>query len=94
MTTYRFHWWPLGEKARLTPGMDVEAQSPRHGAALALQRFVESGCDIGAPGAHLDVTDPDGSKRTVLVEEVLDWLNDDEQAAFVRSHGLAPLLQE
>jgi hypothetical protein len=94
MTEYRFHWWPRGSTAKLTPSIALEAQSTRHGAALALQRFVELGCDISAAGAHVDVTDPDGVKHTLLVEEVLDWLKGHEQAAFVQSQRLAPLLQQ
>jgi hypothetical protein len=94
MTNYRFHWWPTGATAKLTPSIALEAQTPRHGAALALRRFVELGCDINADGAHVDVTESDGVKHTVLVEEVLDWLKDDERAAFVQRHGLAPLLQQ
>jgi hypothetical protein len=94
MIEYRFHWWPRGTTAKLTPSIALEAQSTRHGAALALQRFVELGCDISAAGAHVDVTDPDGVKHTLLVEEVLDWLKGHEQAAFVQSQRLAPLLQQ
>jgi hypothetical protein len=94
MSEYRFHWWPSGTGAKLTPSVTLEAPSTRHGAALALQHFVELGCDISAAGAHVDVTDPDGVKHTVLVEEVLDWLKDHEQAAFVQRQNLACLLQE
>jgi len=94
MTEYRFHWWPSGAAAKLSPSISLEAESPRHGTALALQRFVELGCDINAAGAHVDVTEFDGAKHTVLVEEVLDWLKADEQAAFVERHRLAPLLQQ
>jgi hypothetical protein len=92
MTDYQFHWWQAGTKAKLTPpSLTLEAQSKLHGAALALRHFKELGCDISAPGAHLDVTDADGAKHTVLVEEVLDWVKDPEQAAFVEQ--LATLLQ-
>jgi hypothetical protein len=94
MTEYRFHWWPRGSTAKLTPSIALEAQSTRHGAALALQRFVELGCDISAAGAHVDVTDPDGVRHTLVVEEVLDWLKNDEQAAFVQRRHLGHLLQQ
>jgi hypothetical protein len=94
MTDYRFHWWPTKASSNLTPSIALEAQSPRHGAALALQRFVDLGCDITAAGAHVDVTESDGVTHTVLVEEVLDWLKQDQQAAFVQRHRLASLLQQ
>jgi hypothetical protein len=64
----------------LTLSARRRSQSPRHGAALALQRLVELGCDVNAVGAHLDITEADGVKHTVLVEEVVDWLKDDERA--------------
>jgi hypothetical protein len=35
----------------------------------------------------------DGVKHTVLVEEVLDWLSEPTQAAFVRRERLEPLLE-
>jgi hypothetical protein len=94
MTEYRCHWWQPAATQALTPSVTVDAQSPRHGAALALQRLVELGCDVNAIGAHVDITDADGVKHTVLVEEVFDWLKDDEQAGFVQRHGLATLLQQ
>jgi hypothetical protein len=50
------------------------------------------GCDISAPGAHVDITDPAGVKHTVLVEEVLDWLEAPEQTTFVQRERLATLL--
>ena len=93
MTEYRFHSWPPAKEAKLAPTVALDAQSRLHGAALALRAFVELGCDIGGAGAHLDVSDPDGVKHTLLVEEVLDWLTDREQTAFVASHRLASLLQ-
>src|SRR5436190_13406411 len=94
MTEYRFHSWQPGIEARLAPPVALDAQSRLHGAALALRGFVELGCDIGAAGAHVDATDADGAKHTLLVEEVLDWLKDREQTAFVQREGLVPLLQQ
>jgi hypothetical protein len=91
MTEYRFHGWssrPQPTATRIT----LSAESKLHGAALALQHFAQLGCDITAPLAHVDVTEPDGAKRTLLVEEVLDWLSDPNQAAFVHDKDLAALL--
>jgi hypothetical protein len=85
---------PVGGSAKLAPSIALEAQSLRHGAAVALQRFVELGCDINAAGAHIDMTDSDGVKHTVLVEEVLEWLMDEEQASFVQRQRLSSLLQQ
>lgn len=93
MTEYRFHWWPAGTEAKLTPSVTIEAESPFHGAALALRYFMQHGCDITAPLAHVDLTGPVGVKHTLLVEEVLDWLNDPKQTAFVRNEHLADLLR-
>ena len=90
MTEYRFHWWPTRPAG--TPSVTLEAQSKLQGAALALQRFVQLGCHVDAPLAHLDVTDADGAKHTVLVEEVLDWLQAPEQATFVRRERLGALI--
>jgi hypothetical protein len=92
MTEYQFHWWLSGNRAKVTPGVKLEAESPRHGAALALRHFKQSGSDITAPLAHVDTTEPDGVKHTLLVEEVLDWLRDPKQTAFVEREGLAVLL--
>jgi hypothetical protein len=94
MIAYQFHSWPSGPKGKPTPMVELEAESRLHGAALALRQFSELGCDIAAPVAHLDVTDSvDGVKHTVLVEEVLDWLSEPKQAAFVRRERLEPLLE-
>jgi len=54
---------------------------------------MQHGCDITAPLAHVDLTGPVGVKHTLLVEEVLDWLNDPKQTAFVRNEHLADLLR-
>jgi hypothetical protein len=53
---------------------------------------MQHGCDITAPLAHVDLTGPAGVKHTLLVEEVLDWLDDPKQTAFVRDEDLADLL--
>jgi hypothetical protein len=92
MTEYQFHWWPSGSKRALTQSVRLEAESHRHGAALALRHFMQSGSDITTPLGHVDVTEPDGVKQTLLVDEVLDWLNDPKQTDFVQREGLAVLL--
>lgn len=89
MTDYRFHWWP---PPRTIPHVACAAQSAHHGAALALQRFMALGCDLGAPGAHVDFTDAGGNTHTLLVDEVLDWLKEPQQAGFVEREHLAPLV--
>src|SRR5262245_3873006 len=94
MIEYHFHWLATESHQADTPAVRVEAESDRHGAALALRHFMQLGCDINAPLAHVDLTEPDGGKRTLLVEEVLEWLNDPEQAAFVGREDLARLLDE
>ena len=94
MSEYKFHSWQSGTKGKLTPSVALEAQSKLHGTALALRHFVELGYDISAPGAHVDITDADGLTHTVLVEEVLDWLKESEQAAFVQRERLAALSEE
>jgi hypothetical protein len=93
MTEYQFHWWRSGTQATSMPSITLDAPSKLHGAALALGQFKQLGCDMGAPGAHVDVTDPDGARHTVLVEEVLDWIKLPEQTPFVERQGLATLLQ-
>ena len=92
MTEYQFHWWPSKTEHIPIPSVQLEAESRLHGAALALQQFARLGCDITAPLAHVDVTEPDGAKHTVLVEEVVDWLQDEHQAAFVDREGLGALV--
>ena len=92
MTEYHFHGGPSGAQRTITPSVRLDAESKLHGAALALRHFVQLGCDITAPLAHIDMTEPDGVKHMVLVEEVLDWLSDPNQAAFIEREGLAVLL--
>ena len=92
MTEYQFHWWVAGGSPTLTPGLRLQAESLRHGAALALRTFAQQGCDIAAPLAHLDLTDADGVRHTLLVDEVVEWLSEPGQAAFVEREGLAVLL--
>lgn len=94
MTEYRFHWLVRGGHPNLTPSVVLEAPTTLQGAALALLRFLDQGCDIGAPGAHIDATDADGAKHTILVEELFDWLKRPEQTTFVERAGLASLLQQ
>ena len=74
------------------PQRRLDADSRLAGGALALRHFAELGCDIAAPGAHIDAKDADGGTHTLLVEEVLDWLNEPHQSAFVQREGLAALL--
>ncbi len=78
MTEYRFHWWQADADAAASSKSSVtlEAGSPIQGAALALRHFRELGCDLAAPLAHLDISEADGGKRTLLVEEILDRLDD------------------
>ena len=94
MTDYRFHWWHPRVQTDVAPSVALEAQTTLHGAALALLQFVAQGCDMGAAGAHIDVTDSDGAKHTILVDELFDWLKRPEQADFVERQGLATLLQQ
>ena len=92
MTEYLFHWWHPGAAHSVTPSVKLEARSHLHGAALALRQFVERGCDINAPLAHVDITESSGGKQTLLVEEVLDWLNEPEQTEFIHCEGLTALV--
>ena len=92
MTEYRFHWSAPEASRPVTPSVTLQAESHLHGAALALRQFVALGCDITAPLAHVDITESNGVKQTLLVEEVLDWLNEPKQAEFVHREGLAVLL--
>jgi len=92
MTEYQFHLWSSGTQRTPTPSVRLNADSPLHGAALALRHFKELGCDITAPLAHVDMTEQDGVKHTLLVEEILDWLNDPKQTGLVHREGLAALL--
>ena len=89
MTDYRFHWWP---PSLAIPHAALEAPSTHHGAALALRQFVALGCDLGAPGAHLDFTDAEGNTHTLLVDEVVAWLKEPQQAGFVERERLASLV--
>jgi hypothetical protein len=90
MTQYRLHWWPPADDVTQ---LTLDAPSIFHGAALALQRFMDVGCDLAAPGVHIDVTDSQGMNHTIVVEEVLEWLKHPAQAAFVEHEGLAGLLR-
>lgn len=90
MTQYRFHWSPNANNP--VPIVTLEAESHLHGAALALREFMQQGCDVAAPLAHVDVTEVDGAKQTLLVEEVLEWLQEPQQANFIDRQGLAVLL--
>lgn len=92
MTEYQFHW-PIGTLRTPIPGIKLNAQSERHGAALALRHFMDLGCDITAPLAHVDMIEQDGTKHMLLVEEVLDWLHEPTQTPFVQREGLAVLFQ-
>jgi hypothetical protein len=93
MTEYQFHWWPTAATPPAAPTVRLEAESHLHGAALALRQFMQQGCDINIPLAHVDMTGPDGVKQMLLVEEVLDWLNDPLQTDFMQREGLAVLGQ-
>jgi hypothetical protein len=92
MTDYQFHWWPPGSERARTERVSRQAESHLHGAALALRDFVRLGCNIATPLAHLDIIEPGGATQTVLVEEVLDWLNRPAHADFVEREGLKALL--
>ena len=91
MTEYQFHGLPSGTTRTLTPSVSLEAESHLHGAALALRHFRQLGCDVAAPLAHIDMTEADGVKQTLLVEEVLEWLHDPKHTDFIDREGLAVL---
>jgi hypothetical protein len=93
MTEYRFHWRPSGATRAVTPTIKVEAESHFQGAALALRQFMELGCDITAPLAHVDITESTGVTQTLFVEEVLDWLHQSQQGEFIQREGLSVLLR-
>jgi hypothetical protein len=93
MTEYLFHWWPSGTTRTIPPSVKLQADSHLHGAALALRRFMELGCDITTPLAHIDITESNGVKQTLLVEEVVDWLNEPKQVEFIHREGLSVLLR-
>jgi len=92
MTEYLFHWLPAGTDRVLVPDVQLTADSRLHGAALALRHFKEVGCDLSTPLAHVDIVESNGGNHILLVEEVLNWLSDPKQAAFVRCEGLDVLL--
>lgn len=92
MTEYQFHWLASKASHAPLPKVSFQAESHLHGAALALRHFQQLGCDVAAPLAHIDVTEGNGAKQTILVEEVLDWLSDPKQADFIHREGLVELL--
>jgi hypothetical protein len=92
MTEYQFHSWSSEPGQKANQRVTLDAESRFHGAALALRQFVQLGCDISAPLAHIDVAEPDGVKHTLLVEEVLEWLSDANQMPFVQRENLGVLL--
>jgi hypothetical protein len=92
MTEYVFHWWPSAETHASGDRVSLRATSDFHGAALALRYFAARGCDITDPFAHIDMTGPDGARRTLLVDEVLNWLQAPEHAEFIKREALAALL--
>jgi len=92
---YRFHTAPSRETLAAKPAsphVTLEAETLRHGAALALLDFVRMGCEVDAPLAHVDVTDAAGTVKTLLVEEILDWLTQPAQRDFVEREGLEFLI--
>jgi hypothetical protein len=91
MTEYLFHWW-AGTTRTAGPSITLRVASHLHGAALALRQFVDLGCDISAPLAHVDITESNGIKQILVVDEVLDWLRQSQQREFVHREGLAVLL--
>ena len=93
MIEYRFHWRPSASSPAVQASVDLDAESKLHGAAIALREFMQRGCDIAAPLAHVDVTEAGVGPHILLVEEVLDWLKDPGQSAFVQHEGLAVLLR-
>jgi hypothetical protein len=92
MTEYRFHWRPADGARIAKPSVTLEAASHLHGAAIALRQFMEQGCDIAGPLAHLDIVDANNAKQTLLVEEVLAWLHEPQQREFVAGAGLTRLI--
>ena len=78
----------------MPPVVTIAAASRLSGAALALRQFAQLGCDLTSPLAHVDVTERDGSEHTLLVEEILDWLNDPKQSLFVHHECLGVLLAQ
>jgi hypothetical protein len=90
MTEYLFHGRP-GATPPKPSSITLEAESHFHGAALALRQFLDRGCDITAPLAHVDISEASGVSQTLLVDEVLDWLRQPQQGAFVQREGLAVL---
>jgi hypothetical protein len=92
MAEYFLHWWSTGAARPVTPRVTLQAESHFHGAALALRAFTKLGCDITAPHAHIDITESNGARQTLLVEEVLDWLNEPKQLEFIQREDLAALI--
>jgi hypothetical protein len=93
MTEYRFHSRPSPRAAAVKASVTLDAESRFHGAAIALREFQQRGCDLAAPLAHVDLTEAGGDTHTLLVEEVLEWLKDPGQSAFVQHENLAVLLR-
>jgi hypothetical protein len=92
LTEYLFHWWHSGAARAVIPSIKLQAESHFHGAALALRQFMELGYDITAPLAHVDVTESNGVRQTLLVEEVLAWLQEPPQGEFIHRERLSELL--
>jgi hypothetical protein len=93
MAEYRLHWMTREKQSRVSEAVTLEADTARHGAALALRHFMQHGCEITTPLAHLDVTEPSGRRHTLLVDEVIEWLHDSQQAQFVENEHLGVLFQ-
>src|SRR4051812_1555772 len=93
MTEYLFHMLPSGTTRTMPASIALQADSHFHGAALALRQFMERGCDITAPLAHIDITESNGVKQTLLVDEVAELLNEPTQVEFVDRENLGVLLQ-
>jgi hypothetical protein len=62
----------LAQAGRRQPSVCLEAESRLHGAALALREFIQHGCDLATPLAHLDVTAASGAHATLQVRKVLE----------------------
>jgi len=53
---------------------------------------MQSGYDITAPGAHLDMLAPGEPSRTMMISEVLEWLHQPNQAGLIEKENLEQVL--
>jgi hypothetical protein len=92
MGEIKVHLW-ANVPGGMIPTATFETEGEMEAAALALREFRTLGYDFSHEGAHVDIELPDGTIKTMLVNDVLAWLADPAQTLFAETENLRSLLQ-